>query len=79
MVYHTMCVYLYLQKNTKKVTNIMFFWFQLKTFECEKSCIFIRKLYQQQSNCLTGNCQFCSSSNDCSGKLKGFIFIIKIE
>ncbi len=75
--YHV-CLFI-LQKNINKVTNMIFSGFQLKTLECEKSCIFIRKLYQQQSNCLTGSCQFCSSSNDCEGKLKGFIFIIKLN
>jgi hypothetical protein len=35
--------------------------------ECKRSCIFIRNLYEQQSKCLTDNCQLCSSSNDCSG------------
>ncbi|CAF4354343.1 unnamed protein product, partial [Rotaria sp. Silwood2] len=41
----------------------------LKIVECEQSCIFIQSLYQQQANCLTGNCHLCSSSNDCSKKI----------
>ncbi|CAF3421367.1 unnamed protein product [Rotaria socialis] len=41
----------------------------LKLVECEQSCIFIQNLYQQHANCLTGNCQLCSSPYDCSRKI----------
>ncbi|CAF1131146.1 unnamed protein product [Adineta ricciae] len=34
--------------------------------ECQRSCIFVQKLYKQQSNCLTDDCQSsCSPANDC--------------
>ncbi|CAF1613305.1 unnamed protein product, partial [Adineta ricciae] len=51
----------------------------LKSLECERSCLFIQKLYQQQSNCLTGNCQFCSSSDDCTDKIPQLYNVTAIE
>ncbi|CAF0716698.1 unnamed protein product [Adineta steineri] len=44
----------------------------LTNVECQRSCVFIQKLYQQQSNCLTDDCQStssCSPLNDCFEKV----------
>ncbi|CAF1182709.1 unnamed protein product [Rotaria sordida] len=43
----------------------------LRNVECQRSCIFIQDLYQQQSNCLTDDCQSssCSPTNDCFEKI----------
>ncbi|UJR30064.1 hypothetical protein I4U23_017609 [Adineta vaga] len=41
----------------------------LQNGECQRSCGFVQKLYEQQSNCLTDDCQSssssCSPANDC--------------
>ncbi|CAF3729016.1 unnamed protein product [Adineta steineri] len=51
----------------------------LKSLECEQSCIFIQKLYRQQLNCLTDNCQSCSLSNDCMNKIPQIYNVTAIE
>ncbi|CAF1430707.1 unnamed protein product [Rotaria magnacalcarata] len=43
----------------------------LRNVECQRSCIFIQNLYQQQSNCVTEDCQSssCSPTNECFDKI----------